>query len=267
LLLDVPGDGAGFADGPFGPILDTTLLAPGSSVSADVDALNSDGPPGRLSLRALDIADLESACSPAESSVDTTCGSGPGELRDVLRFDILADSDGDGAADDFEPVVVDATIDELAGGLPLVDRDMEPGDIWTFRLTARLPVTSGNETMTDRLDFQFRWTLSEADGAGSSDVVTGGDPGTDPPALESGGTGSPGQAPTPAAPNDVLGEQLDRSEPAAPAVGADPDPAGPVGGWLPRTGGPGLTLELSLALALVLAGLANRLAGRRRRAP
>jgi|GEM_PF-5437790 len=267
LRLDVPGDGQGFGNGPFGPILDTALLAPGYSVTADVDALNADGPPGRLTLRALDIADVETACSPAEAPVDTTCGTGSGELRPDVRFDISADVDGNGMADHFVPVLLDATIDDLAAGeIVLNDEDMGAGDIWTVRITARLPASSGNETMTDRLDFDLRWTLTETPDGTTSEVVTGSGPGTSPSTLDpAGGISTPGGTAEPAPGPDVLGEHLERAPDPAPSVEAAPAvPAQPTG-WLPRTGAGAVALQLALALGLILAGLVNRFAGRRRR--
>lgn len=265
LMLDVPGDGQGFGNGPFGPILETTLLAPGHSLTGDVAALNADGPPGRLTLRALDIADLETACSPAEAVADATCGSGPGELRPDLRFDILGDFNDNGIADDFAPVLLDATIDDLTDELPLNDGDMDTGDVWIFRFTARLPVTSGNPTMTDRLTFDLRWTLTETPGDEIDDVVIGGNPLPAVPTAAPGGQTDPPAASVAGPGSDVLGEQLGRVEapgesaPAAPA----PAPAKPAG-WLPRTGPGALLLQLALGLGLILAGIVNRYAGRGR---
>lgn len=267
LMLDVPGDGQGFGNGPFGPILDTGLLAPGHSVTADVAALNADGPPGRLTLRAFDIADLETGCSPAEVLADFTCGAGPGELRPDLRFDILGDFNDNGAADDFVPVLLDATIDDLTHELLLHDEDMNTGEIWIFRFTARLPATSGNATMTDRLTFSLRWTLTETPGDEIDDVVVAGDPLTAPPAVAPGQVGPPDGVSVQGPGSDILGEQLERVQaPAQAAPAPAPTPAKPTG-WLPRTGAGALLLELTLALGLILAGIANRYAGRRRQAP
>jgi hypothetical protein len=242
LLLDVPGDGLGFADGPFS-LVTRSGLSPGQSDSVVVGARNDDGPSSDLTLKALEIEDLDTGCSPNEASVDATCGAGPGELGDDIRLEISADLDRNGDSNEFGTPLFTGTLRDLAGGVVLGE-EMSSGDEWSFRITTELPAASGNETMTDSLVFDLEWSL-----AGDIEVVLG-----DPPPVSKTGI-------------DLLGEHL--VAPSDPAVdGADGavanTPAPPARGLLPFTGLGSLRHMTVGALALLFIGTAIRVKRLRR---
>ncbi len=266
LQLDIPGDGLGFRSGPFDPLLLTNNLAPGDSATAVVgvrwsgDSLrapqsrNDGGPAGDLTLRFLQILDLETDCSLAEAPVDPTCGTGPGELGEDVRIDITVDLDDDADHDEFVSSLFTGTVADLADGIGLGGA-IADGEEWFFRLTAELPLSSGNETMTDSLAFDLEWQM-----AGDTEVVPGNEPEL-PEAPSVDDEGEPVATPQASKPGtDTLGLEL-----TAPA---DPGPASAPSGLpltgLPFTGPAGLLEATTAGLALLLVGLAARRTSRRR---
>jgi hypothetical protein len=248
LLLDVPGDGLGFRNGPFDPLLLTDGLAPGDSGTAVVGVRSDGGPASDLSLRFLQIADLDPECSPAEAPVDASCGTGPGELGEDVIFDISADLDDDEDDDEFGSPVFSGTVGDLADGIPL-GGSLVAGEEWFFRVTARLPLSSGNETMTDSLAFDLEWRIS-----GDTEVLPGVTP--DPEVLPA------------VTPDDPLTTSKLGTDTLGIELTAPNDPAAPTGGvsGLPFTGPVGVPEAIAVGVALLLVGLAVRTAGRRRAA-
>jgi hypothetical protein len=243
LQLDIPGDALRFRDGPFGPLLDWTELAPGRDFIVDLGVTNADAPSSRLELRASDVLGLDTTCAPPEAPVDTTCGVGRGELGDDLRFEVRGDSDNDADVTEFGAPLFEGTIDDLADGITLGD-DLSSGEKWFFRITARLLPGDGNRTMTDSLAFSLQWSIT-----GDTEVIPGAELRTPPAPISGVGT-------------DTLGLRLATPPLDAPAVAGEAKPASR--GLLPFTGAAGIREATVIALTLFLAGLAIRGFGARR---
>lgn len=231
ISFDVAGDGRGFVDDPAGPLLTTDLLAPGYSATGDVRIRNDSADVAELVVQATDVRNDDHGCVRPEIRVgDTSCGVDGGELASWLELTITKDAGSTAARE-----LWSGSIEELVDGATLTD-GMEPGAVWSLRMTAHLPRAAGNETQTDRIGFDLRWTASADTGDTTTDIlgteVTTGGTGSSGPGSEETGSGA-----------DVLGVEL-------PLTGATVD-----------------LRVLLLALTALFAGVALLLSARLRAVP
>ena len=173
ILFDT-GDGQGFTHEPSAPLLNFDRLAPGYSTSGDVAVKNDSVETVALHLRATNIHDDENGCLVQETrDGDSSCGDGGGELARWLEI-VISGTDDTGA----QQVAWTGTVDQLADG-EYLSRSMAAGAVWDLRMTATLLWEAGNDTMTDRLSYDLRWTMEGATGSDVSEspgsVAVGGE--------------------------------------------------------------------------------------------
>lgn len=181
VLIDVPGDGHGFVHDSSTPLLDFDRLAPGMTTSADLAVMNASANAADLTLTATNVVNDDNGCLPPEIRAgDTTCGPGGGELGHWMQFTVSSVDSGA-----VHPLWT-GNIDDLEGGAVL-ERGITPGAVQTLRLDATLPYAAGNDTMSDRLGYGLRWTLSSSLGSDSAQVagekITRDGAGTNPTTL------------------------------------------------------------------------------------
>ena len=160
-------DGAAFTAHPSGALLDTAGLSPGQSTSAILGVRSGFGVGVKLSLALIHVHNDDNGCTPAEETVDTTCGAGQGDLagRLVMTIARATHKTGpyhalwSGTAADLEHAV---TID---GAVPA------KGERW-LTVTATLPGTVGNVVQSDTLTFGVRAVLS-GNGASGGAAIDG----------------------------------------------------------------------------------------------
>ena len=175
--------GSGWVQTSAAPLFSVGQIVPGWAQTSTFEIRSTASSAGALYLAANDITEYENGCTPPEALVDTTCGPTQGELGHDLRFSVFLDPQNDGtfqAVPAWNGSLYDITTPILLSG------DMPAGGTWGVRVDASLPITTGNETQSDRVDFDFALTLS-GEGAGSSN---GGSAGSSP------STGPETQAPT-----------------------------------------------------------------------
>src|SRR5581483_1840893 len=161
--------GHGWTHDANAPVLDTSRIAPGWSAAYPMQVRNDTGAAATLSISSANLVDLENGCNHAEAAVDSTCGPDEGELGHELSFSVFVDPQDNG---DFESqprwtgTLYDITSPAvLATGMP-------SGAVWGLRITAELPMSSGNETQTDSVDFDLRLGM-QSDGVTDTVDVLG----------------------------------------------------------------------------------------------
>ncbi|MGH3509179.1 MAG: hypothetical protein ACRDPI_02990 [Nocardioidaceae bacterium] len=154
LLLDVAGNGR-FVHDSATPLLDATRLAPGSSASGDVDVENDSASDATLSVRATHVIEDENGCDHAEVwSGDTTCNPLGGELGDWLQVSLSRRQ-----GEHYRPVWSGSFI-ALERGVTLPG-SLGSRSVWPLRMTVTLPYAAGNDTQTDQVHFDLRWTATQ----------------------------------------------------------------------------------------------------------
>jgi hypothetical protein len=167
LLVDVPGDGVGFTHDPGAPMLDVQRLYPGGSGSGYLDVRNSSPYAATLDLAVLDLVSNENSClRPEVREPGEQCDADGGELQDWLEVTVTREDLPGGAADE---VLWQGGLDALSTGAGL-GATLPAGATWRLRMTVTLPQAATNETMSDSLTFDTRFT---ATGEGGTSTVDG----------------------------------------------------------------------------------------------
>jgi hypothetical protein len=149
LRVDVPG-GA----------ISIEKLAPGLGGTSTVRVTNGSDSPAELSLQVLDLEDDENGCLRQETrDGDVTCDSSGGELSAWLRVRVARGDEQ----------LWEGPITEL-GDRVVLDDDVAAGETQSLHLTVALPIEAGNDTMTDRVDFDLRWD-ARANGDSTSEIL------------------------------------------------------------------------------------------------
>ncbi|MGH8970281.1 MAG: hypothetical protein ACRDV1_10065 [Actinomycetes bacterium] len=116
---------------------------------------NTGSAAGRLTLGALDVTDVETACSPGETEVDPTCGGGQDGEMSASVYELAAVTDRCGA-DRPRPDLIN--IGRLSAGSRLLVEVLQPGKSACLTLAiAYLPVSHGSAgaSQTDRLSWRY----------------------------------------------------------------------------------------------------------------
>jgi hypothetical protein len=166
-LLVNAGDGHGWVRDSATPILNFDHLAPGTQTQGSLALKNNAAENGTLSLRATNVHNDDNGCVPQEVAAgDTTCGGGGGDLQRWMVFTVArTDSAG------HEQVLWHGTMAALKDGVKL-GGGVSAHSTSHLQVTAALPYVAGNDTMTDQLGFDLRWSLECAHST-SSATVTG----------------------------------------------------------------------------------------------
>jgi hypothetical protein len=154
LLVDVPGDGVGFTHHPGSPLLDVQRLYPGSSGDGTMDIRNTSAYDARLDLSATNLDSRENSClGPESRDPGEDCHASGGELPGWLDVTITRE--------DVNPAEVlwSGNLDALAHGATLTD-DLPAGATWRLRTTVALPWEAPNDTMSDSVSFDTRFTAT-----------------------------------------------------------------------------------------------------------
>ena len=166
ILFDVAGDGEGFTPDPSIPLVDHLRLAPGLSTSGDVVVRNDSANAAEMTLQAVNVREDENECLPQETREgDDTCSEDGGELGRWLEVSLASGADGPTA-----DRLWTGTIAALEDGVVLSDH-LSAGDELQLRMTLRLPYAAGNDTMTDRIRYDLRWTATGETGEVTSEVL------------------------------------------------------------------------------------------------
>ena len=167
LLLDVAGDGEGFVHHSSTPLLSFHRLAPGYAASGAVEVKNDSPHRAALVLRAYDVEDDENGCLVQETRMgDTTCGVGDGDGELGEWLELTVSRDGAGSAPE---QLWTGSIADLESGAELTE-NMPAGAVWPLRMTVELPRAAGNDTMTDKVGYDLRWTASAENTTQTADV-------------------------------------------------------------------------------------------------
>lgn len=169
LQIDIPGDGKSWVRDSEVPLLNADGIAPGMLRSGVLRIRNNSAKDASITLRALHIADDDRACTRPESRVDTTCGTGSGELGSQVRVRVYL---GQARAGSFrtEPAF-SGSIYELGEAVTLT-RSLAAAGERQMKLTLLFPPESGNETQTDRLSFDLRLAATQATGTAQPEEIS-----------------------------------------------------------------------------------------------
>jgi len=236
----------------------TGQLAPGYSVYREFTLLNPSEGDAVLTLRALGVRDVEGGCIRQEiRGGDLTCDQNSGELGRWLEISVRAQ--GAGAP---SQALWNGSMRELATGVDMA-ASIPAETAWRLRVAIALPRAAGNDTMTDRVDYDLRWTLT-------ADVT----PGTGPTPDEDGhgestSTGAAGHG-THSGSTGTGGDHHEVVQVGAGGTAASGDGvAGSAGtvvdtGVLPATGSALTSLSVVLGAGLLVTGaVVLRRSGRR----
>jgi hypothetical protein len=136
-------------------------LAPGYGGSAEVRVTNGSEHDAELVLQAVDVSDDENTCVRQEvRDGDVTCDDGGGELSAWLQVQVVRDG----------VIAWKGPMTELMQSV-LITEDLAAGAEVPFEVSVELPVSAGNDTMTDRVEFGLRWTASADTGDTETDVL------------------------------------------------------------------------------------------------
>lgn len=192
LLLDVPGDGAGFVDESTTPLLNFDNLMPGDSKSAEVGVKNDHSKLVALSLEAVEVRNFENGCPEPERNEggDTTCDGVDGELPPWLNLTLTRTDTGD------DVVLWSGDLSDLTAGKVLLAGDMPSGAVWTVRVSVTFDPAAGNVTMTDEVEFDLAWSALDNTGEPPPETTPNEEPGPEGPGLgpdnpQGGGEASP----------------------------------------------------------------------------
>jgi hypothetical protein len=220
-------DGAGFVDGAAEGLFDPAdlHLVPGAAVTRTVLVANRGSSSGRLSVRAVGVADHENGCSEPEAREDITCGNDDGEMRDALTVKAFVDVAGGSG---FPAVAAwQGSFADLASGVEF-DRPLDPAGIWGLALELTLPADAGNQLQTDDVTFALAFALTE-DALAQATALT---PDTPLPVGATGGAEVQGGSLTS---DTVIAGQLPRTGiPVAPLAASGAVMV--LSGWLLRRG-------------------------------
>ncbi len=161
LLLHVPGDPAGWTAAPTHPVLNFSRLAPGGSVSGEVDVQNTSTQAASLQLGALGVHSDKNCVAGGPTGVGP-CGAGNGSLDRLLVFTVRLASAS-------TPLWTGSILD-LEKGVPITSSMAGPSAL-ALVLGASLPTNVGNVAEEDSLSFGLRMTLTEAGGATATGVL------------------------------------------------------------------------------------------------
>jgi hypothetical protein len=157
------------------PSESSKLLAPGTSFTRTVEIHNRFHGNAQLYVRATNLEDDDNGCvQPETESGDNTCGAGGGELSPWLHISIRT------VPRDGEPVEVwSGSLTELTEGDALLVHRLPKGSTNLLELVTTMSVDADNTTMTDRVDYDLEWTMTQ--GIGNQVDVLGMESRTDPP--------------------------------------------------------------------------------------
>lgn len=161
--------GTGWVHDSLTPLFDVSRVFPGWTSTRTLALRNNTADAARLAVSATDIVDRENGCNHPEALVDPTCGANQGELGHEMNIDVYVDAEGDGSFP--SSPTWSGNLYDLADPV-LVDGAVPAQGVVGLRLTAELPLSSGNETQTDQLGFGFRMSL-EGDGSSATVAVQG----------------------------------------------------------------------------------------------
>jgi hypothetical protein len=134
------------------PLWNLADIAPGDSGSSSFTVTNHMTTTARFSLRVVDLRSDDNGCIEPESEWgDTTCGTGGGELDDVLVLTVAPV--GEAAAH----VDVLGAWDEAYED----DREIAAGGRRTYEMAYRLPLEATNLVQSDRVSFALEMTLTQ----------------------------------------------------------------------------------------------------------
>lgn len=207
------------------PTHDPMRLAPGYTTEREVLVVNEALGVSELHLRAQDLVDDDNGCvGPETRDGDTTCGEDGGELAEWLQITVTR-------LGSTEEQLWSGTLVDLADGVVL-ESAMPAKAEWRLRLTSELPYAAGNDTMTDRVTYDLRWTMSSERGPDDTDIL-----GVEEEAAAGGDAGG--------------------------TAGGGPRVAGTQAFGLPATGAPVGVVLLGVVAALLTAGSTLILTSRR----
>ena len=156
LLIDVAGDGAGFVHATDQPWLDVERLAPGSVETREVVLWNTTSFPAALHLSAMDLVDHENSCiRPEQQVAGEECDADGGELSRWLTLEATPSG-----AESTQTAPDAPTLRELAETAHQVPTTIGPGEKLPLTLRLRFSPESGNDTMTDSVEFNTAITAS-----------------------------------------------------------------------------------------------------------
>lgn len=156
----------GFVEEVRAPGPERLRLEPGSSTSREVLVRNGSGATAGLHLMADNVVDDENGCvRPEIRDGDTTCDSSGGELGRWLRLRIDRV-----APDGPRETVWNGTLSDLEGGVVLVEA-LPAGSRQRLGLVSLLPREARNNTMTDRVSYDLRWTITSQTGREETEVL------------------------------------------------------------------------------------------------
>jgi hypothetical protein len=161
LLLRVPGDPAGWTATPSRPVFNFSRMAPGGSVSGEVDVQNTSTQVASLQLAALGVHSDKNCVAGGPTGVGP-CGAGNGSLDRLLVFTVRLTSTS-------TPLWTGSILD-LEKGVPITSTMAGPSTLALVMGTS-LPSTVGNVAEEDTLSFGLRLTLTEAGGVTGSGVL------------------------------------------------------------------------------------------------
>lgn len=148
-------------------MLHVERLYPGSSGSGYLDVRNASSYDATLNLSVLDLVSHENTClRPEAREPGEDCDSGVGELQDWLDVTVTREDIPGGAPDE---VLWQGGIGSMTSGVAL-GTTLPAGATWRVRMTVALPRAATNDTMSDSLTFDTRFTAS---GEGGSSTVDG----------------------------------------------------------------------------------------------
>jgi hypothetical protein len=161
LLLHVPGDPAGWTAAPSRPVFNFSRMAPGGSVSGEVDVQNTSTQVASLQLAALGVHSDKNCVAGGPTGVGP-CGAGNGSLDRLLVFTVRLTSTS-------TPLWTGSILD-LEKGVPITSRMAGPSALALVMETS-LPSNVGNVAEEDTLSFGLRLTLTEAGGTTGTGVL------------------------------------------------------------------------------------------------
>ena len=152
--------GSGWTHDPSTPLFDFTRIAPGWTGTATLAVRNDSDQAAAIGLSATNIAEDENGCNHPESFVDTSCtGVDAGELGKEITLTVYADPSHNGAYD--STPTWSGSIEDLKQAATLSSH-LPGGGVSSYKIDATLPMSSGNETQTDRVSFDLQVTLDGA---------------------------------------------------------------------------------------------------------
>lgn len=147
------------------PTNDPMRLAPGYSSEREVRVVNEALDTSELHLQARNLVDDDNGCvHPETREGDTTCGADGGELADWMRITVTR------LGSPTDEQLWTGTLSQLAEGAVL-ESAMPAEAEWRLRLTSELPREAGNDTQTDRVSYDLRWTMSSERGPDDVDIA------------------------------------------------------------------------------------------------